>query len=116
MMFDYTNVPPESCDFYGVVPLIDLPNGERMFLEIDGKPIVIFNIGGQFYAIDDTCTHDDGPLGDGELEGFEIVCPRHGAQFDVRTGQVTQMPAVADIAAYPVRVEDGVIMIGVPKE
>jgi 3-phenylpropionate/trans-cinnamate dioxygenase ferredoxin subunit len=115
-MFDYTKVPPELCDFYGVAPLLDLPNGERMFLEIDEKPIVIFNIGGQFYAIDDTCTHDEGPLGDGELEGYEIVCPRHGAQFDVRTGQVTQMPAVVDIAAYPVRVEDGVIMIGIPKE
>ncbi len=56
--------------------------------------IVVFNIAGQFFAIGDVCTHDDGPLGDGELEGYEIVCPRHGAHFDVRTGKAIRLPAV----------------------
>jgi 3-phenylpropionate/trans-cinnamate dioxygenase ferredoxin subunit len=77
---------------------------------------VIFNIAGQLFAIGDVCTHDDGPLGDGDLEGFNIVCPRHGAEFDVRTGQVVQMPAVVDIPAYPVKVVDAMIRLGIPKE
>jgi nitrite reductase/ring-hydroxylating ferredoxin subunit len=55
-------------------------------------------------------------LGDGDIEGFNVVCPRHGAEFDVRTGKVTSMPAVVDIPAYPVRVVDGMIELGVPKE
>lgn len=115
-MFDYTRLPPETCEFVEIAPSDDLPNGERLFVEINSRPIVVLNIAGQFYAIDDVCTHDEGPLGDGDVEGFEIVCPRHGAQFDVRSGQVTQMPAVVDISAYPVRVENGMILIGIPKE
>ena len=83
---------------------------------MEGKSIVIVNIAGQFFAIADVCTHDDGPLGDGDIEGFNIVCPRHGGEFDVRTGQAVQMPAVVDIPAYPVRVVDGTIQLGIPKE
>jgi len=77
---------------------------------------VIFNIAGEYYAIADLCSHDDGPLGDGELEGFDINCPRHGAKFDVRTGDVLSLPAIVDIPAYPVRVRDGQIEIGLPVE
>jgi 3-phenylpropionate/trans-cinnamate dioxygenase ferredoxin subunit len=76
----------------------------------------VFNIGGQLYAIADVCSHDDGPLGDGDLEGMEVVCPRHGARFDVRDGKVTSLPAAIDIPAYPVRVVDGQIEIGLPPE
>jgi 3-phenylpropionate/trans-cinnamate dioxygenase ferredoxin subunit len=85
-------------------------------VEVEGESIVIFNIAGQFFAIGDICSHDDGPLGDGDLEGYNIVCPRHGAEFDVRTGEVKSMPAVVDIPAYPVKVEGGMITIGLPKE
>ena len=59
--------------------------------------------------------HDDGPLGDGDLEGYNIVCPRHGAEFDVKTGKAVQLPAAVDIPAYPVRVKDGTIYLGMPK-
>jgi 3-phenylpropionate/trans-cinnamate dioxygenase ferredoxin subunit len=114
-MFNYVETAPETCDFYEIAPADDLPNGERLFVEIDDKQIVIFNIAGDFYAIGDVCTHDDGPLGDGDLEGFHVVCPRHGAEFDVRTGEAIQMPAVVDIPAYPIRVVDGMIEIGMPK-
>ena len=115
-MFNYKQLEEEEVDYLEIAPESELPSGERMFVDIGDTPIVIFNIAGQFYAIGDVCTHDDGPLGDGELEEFNIVCPRHGAEFDVRTGKVTSMPAVVDIPAYPVRLVDGMIEIGIPKE
>lgn len=115
-MFNYTTFDESKIEFAEIAPASELPNGERLYLEIDGRAIVIFNIAGQLFAIGDICTHDDGPLGDGDLEGFNIVCPRHGAEFDVRTGQVVQMPAVVDIPAYPVKVVDGMIQVGIPKE
>ncbi|MCJ7434774.1 MAG: non-heme iron oxygenase ferredoxin subunit, partial [Anaerolineales bacterium] len=92
-MFNYTQADPSKVEYIEIAPASELPNGGRLFVEIADKPIVIFNIADQFFAIGDVCTHDDGPLGDGDLEGYNIVCPRHGAQFDVRTGQAVQMPA-----------------------
>jgi len=115
-MFNYITLEESKIEFVDIAPASELPSGERLFLEIEGKAIVIFNIADQLFAIGDVCTHDDGPLGDGDLEGYNIVCPRHGAEFDVRTGKVMQMPAVVDIPAYPVRVVDGMIQVGVPKE
>jgi len=115
-MFNYTTFDETKADFVDIAPVSELPNGERLFVDLGDKPIVIFNIADHFFAIGDVCTHDDGPLGDGMLEGFNIICPRHGAEFDVRTGKVMQMPAVVDIPAYPVRVVDGVLQVGVPKE
>ncbi len=114
---NYTELSPSQCEFIPIASVDDLPSGERMFVEIDGEPIVIFNIAGKFFAIGDVCSHDDGPLGDGTLEeGHEISCPRHGAHFDVRTGRALSLPAVEDIPAFPVRVKDGEIEIGVPLE
>lgn len=115
-MFNYTTFEESKLDFVEIAPASELPNGERLFVEVADKPLVIFNIAGQFFAIGDVCTHDDGPLGDGTIEDFNIVCPRHGGEFDVRTGKVMQMPAVVDIPAYPVRVVDGTIQVGIPKE
>ena len=114
-MFNYTQ-HESQVEFVKIAPVNEVPSGERLFIEIDGKPIVIFNLAGNLYAIGDVCTHDDGPLGDGDLEGFNIVCPRHGAEFDVKTGKAVQMPAVVDIPAYSVRVVDGMIQVGIPKE
>ena len=93
----------------------DLPDGERLFLDINQVPVVLFNIGGSYYAMVDACTHDDGPLGEGDLEGFEIVCPRHGARFDVRTGKVLSPPAVIDDRTFPVLIDGNEIKIGLPK-
>jgi len=103
-------------DFIEVADLAEIPDGERLILEIDELPVVIFNIAGQFYAVDDCCTHDDGPLGDGTREGFQIVCPRHGARFDLQTGKVLSYPAAKDINIYPVRVASGKIELGLPKQ
>lgn len=115
-MFNYTAHDESKLEFVEISPASELPSGERLFVDIGNKPIVIFNIAGQFFAIGDVCTHDDGPLGDGALEENNIICPRHGAEFDVRTGQAMQMPAVIDIPAYPVQVRDGNIFLGIPKE
>ena len=94
----------------------DLEPGRVKVVEIGDERIALCNVDGTFYAIDDECSHDGGPLGEGDLEGFNVICPRHGAEFDVRTGKVVQLPAVEDIPAYPVQVRDGMIFVGVPKE
>ena len=115
-MFNYTTIDESKIEFVEIAPVSELPNGERLFVEIEGKPLVIFNIADRFFSIGDVCSHDDGPVGEGDIEGYNITCPRHGAQFDIRTGKVVQMPAVVDIPAYPVKVVDGMIQVGAPKE
>ena len=73
--------------------------------EVDERLVVVVHVEGLFYCIDDVCTHDGGPLGDGELCGFEIACPRHGAKFDVRTGAALTMPATEATAAHEIKVD-----------
>lgn len=115
-MFNYTKVNPDQCEFVAVAESDEVQDGDRLRFEIDWQSIVIFRIAGELYAIGDVCSHDDGPLGDGELDGYEIACPRHGARFDVRSGEVKSPPAAVDIPAYPVREEAGEIYIGLPLE
>lgn len=91
----------------------EFPSGERLFITFGDYPIVIFNIAGDYYAIADICTHDDGPLGEGDIEGHEIICPRHGARFDIRTGEVLALPAIKEVPSFPMRVRDGMLEIGV---
>lgn len=85
-----------------------LPGEHKLAWDGD-TPIAVFNIDGDLYAIADVCTHDGGDLADGELFGHAIECPRHGARFDVRTGAVLAPPAVEPTAAFPVKVEDGIV-------
>ena len=115
-MYNYTKLLESEAEFFDILPADQLPAGERLFIEIEGQSAVIFNIAGELFAIADVCSHDDGPVGEGELDEFAITCPRHGAQFDVRSGKVLQMPAVVDIPAYPVRVVNGRIQLGVPRK
>ncbi len=115
-MYNYTVVNPDKCEFVKVTRTIEVSNGERIFFEIDDLSIVLFNISGDYFAIENVCSHDDGPIGEGNLEQFTIICPRHGARFDVRTGKVLSLPAFLDIPAYPVRVVDGQIEVGIPIE
>ena len=114
-MFNYIPLDPSKIKFYEILLADQLPLGERMFLEIEGKSIVLLNLAGKLFAIGDVCTHDNGPVGDGEVDGYEVVCPRHGARFDIRTGKASSLPAVVDIPAYPVRVVGAMIEIGIPK-
>jgi 3-phenylpropionate/trans-cinnamate dioxygenase ferredoxin component len=113
-LLNYTKLDPAICEFVPIADSQEIADGDRLLVEIDHLPIVIFRIGGMLFAIGDVCSHDDGPLGDGELENFEIICPRHGARFDVRDGAVKSLPAVVDIPAYPIREINGEIQIGIP--
>jgi 3-phenylpropionate/trans-cinnamate dioxygenase ferredoxin subunit len=115
-MFDYHELAEEEIEYVGVADVDELQSGDRLFIEIDGTMIALFNLNGEYFAIQDVCSHDDGPVAEGELEGYEIVCPRHGARFDVRSGEVLSLPAAVDIPAYPVRVEGSEIQIGVPRQ
>ncbi len=101
--------------YYRVTPLEDFPTGERLFLEIGNHPIVIFNVGSEYFATGDICTHDGGEIGDGELDGEEIICPRHGARFNIHSGKAITLPAVTDIPVYPLRLVDGYLEIGIPE-
>lgn len=101
-------------EFVKVARVSDLLPGERLWYDFEEETVILFNIDGNYYCIDDICTHDGGPLADGPLEGCEVICPRHGARFDVRTGEATAMPAVAGVRAYEVRVEGDDILVESP--
>jgi 3-phenylpropionate/trans-cinnamate dioxygenase ferredoxin subunit len=81
---------------------------------VEGHAVLVCNVGGDFYALADTCTHDRGPLGEGRLRGHHIECPRHGSRFDVRDGAAKTPPAVRAVATYPVRVRDEAIEVRLP--
>jgi len=99
-------------DFVTITTTDQLKPGERIIVEIGSRWIAVFNVDGQYYAIEDRCTHDDGPLADGELYGCEIECPRHGARFDIRTGKVTARPALVDVPIYEVRIVGNDVQLG----
>ncbi|HEX6385072.1 MAG TPA: non-heme iron oxygenase ferredoxin subunit [Anaerolineae bacterium] len=101
-------------EFVKVAKVEDIPPGGRLWYDFEDETVVIFNIDGHFYCIADVCTHDGGPLEEGEIEGYEVECPRHGARFDVRTGDAVALPAVAPVETYEVKVEDGVIYVESP--
>jgi 3-phenylpropionate/trans-cinnamate dioxygenase ferredoxin subunit len=82
-----------------------VPGRVRLVTGPDDQRLAVCNVDGAYYAIEDVCTHDGGSLDQGELEGDEIECPRHGARFDVRTGRATLMPAVMPVQTFAVRVE-----------
>lgn len=92
----------------------ELQPGERKVVELNGGIFVaVFRVGDQYFAIEDVCTHDDGPLGDGEIDGFEVECPRHGGRFDMRTGDAVGFPAVKAVERYEVTIEGGEVFIAV---
>lgn len=79
--------------------------------EVGDDGVLVCRIAGRYYAVEDRCSHDDGPLGDGTLEGERVICPRHGAAFDVATGAALSMPAVVPIRTFQVKVEDGAVWV-----
>jgi len=91
----------------------ELAPGEKKQIDIDGLEIALFNVDGQYYAIEDVCTHDGAPLAHGKFTGEEIICPRHGARFNVRTGQALCLPAVEPVETYKVKVEGSDILVEV---
>lgn len=91
--------------FVKVGKIDEVPPGSAKVYEVEGRAVAVCNVGGDLYAVDDVCTHDEGSLDQGALDGFEIECPRHGARFDVRSGDVVALPAVLPIDTFKVRVE-----------
>src|SRR5256885_14066792 len=98
-------------EFMTVATIDELPSGERIVVEAKDRYIAIFNVDGKLYAIEDRCTHDDGPLAEGELFGTIIECPRHGATFDITTGKQLSFPAITPVPRYDVRVVGNDIQI-----
>lgn len=92
----------------------ELPLGKTKLSQVNGERILLCRLAeNEVCAIEDSCSHDDGPLGEGELKEAVIECPRHGAQFDVRTGKALRMPAASPIETFPARINDGWIEINV---
>lgn len=101
-------------EFVKVAIKSDIAEGQVKTCQVGSKRVVVCNVGGDYYAIEDVCTHDGAPLGAGELIDCQIECPRHGARFDVRTGKVTCLPAVIPVATYPVEVRGNELWVAVP--
>ena len=89
----------------------EIPDQRVALFHVGDHEVAVCNVGGEFYAIDNVCTHDGGALDQGELEGDEIECPRHGARFDVRSGQATQLPAFEPVETHPVRVDGDQVQV-----
>jgi 3-phenylpropionate/trans-cinnamate dioxygenase ferredoxin component len=96
-----------------VCPVDELPPGEVKIVRAGELAIGVFNLGGEYYAIEDRCSHDDGPLCEGDFDPEDgiVVCPRHGATFDIRSGRALTLPAYEPVDVYPVRVVDGMIKL-----
>ena len=88
-----------------------LADGEHVLVDVDGVEVAVFNLGRQYYAIENVCPHDGAEIAGGEIIGDQIVCPRHGARFCLKTGEVKAPPAYENIASFPLRVVDGKIQI-----
>ena len=99
-----------------VCPLDELPPGEVKIVSAGDLAIGVYNAGGQLYAIEDRCSHDDGPLaeGDWDPETYVAICPRHGANFDIRSGDALTLPAFEPVETYAVRVDGGMIKVELP--
>ncbi len=113
-MYNYRNLSDEKLEYIAVATMDELGDGDRLVVEIDRVGVVLFKVEGKYFAIGDVCSHDDGPIAEGELDGLEIACPRHGARFALQSGKALALPAVVDIPAYPVRVEGEEILVGLP--
>jgi 3-phenylpropionate/trans-cinnamate dioxygenase ferredoxin subunit len=98
-------------DWITVARAAELAPGAWRTVDVDGVQIALFNIAGEFYAIEDVCTHDGGILTGGRVEGDQIVCPRHGAHFCIKTGAALSAPAYEPTATFPVRLENGEVQI-----
>jgi 3-phenylpropionate/trans-cinnamate dioxygenase ferredoxin subunit len=88
-----------------------LSDNEHIVVDVDGTDVVIFKLADRLYALEDVCTHDGGDIACGQIEGDEIICPRHGARFCIKTGKVKSAPAYEDIECFPLRIEGGMVQI-----
>lgn len=96
-----------------VAEVTDIPEGQAKKVLVKRQKIAIFHVDGGFYAIDDTCTHADASLSEGEIMGCQVACPLHGAKFDIKTGEALTFPAVTPVETYKVVVEGNDILLEV---
>jgi 3-phenylpropionate/trans-cinnamate dioxygenase ferredoxin component len=96
-----------------VCPVEELPPGEMKLVHAGEISVGVYNCDGSYYALEDRCSHDDGPLVEGDWEPDEcvVVCPRHGSRFDIETGRALTLPAYLPVETFPVRVEDGLVKV-----
>ena len=99
--------------FVKVAKTSEIADQSATCVEVEGKQIALFNLGGEFYAIDDTCTHRGGPLSEGSVDGDQVECPWHGAHFNIKSGEVTGPPALEGVTKYTVRLVGDAIEIEV---
>jgi 3-phenylpropionate/trans-cinnamate dioxygenase ferredoxin subunit len=94
----------------------EIPPGEVKIVRAGELAIGVYNLNGEYYAIEDRCSHDDGPLAEGDFEPDDgvAICPRHGSRFDIRTGRPLTLPAYLPVETFEVKVEDGVVKVAVP--
>ncbi len=102
-----------AAKFIAVAKTADIPEGQAREVEAGGRAIALCRVEGQFYAVENVCTHADEPLAPCRLEGHSIECPRHGARFDVRNGEVLRMPAAFPLATLETRVEGDTVLVKV---
>ncbi|MGB1110134.1 MAG: non-heme iron oxygenase ferredoxin subunit [Gammaproteobacteria bacterium] len=95
----------DVCATNGIAP------GEWLVVDVDGVDVAVFNVDGEFHAIEDVCTHDGACLTGEAIEGEEVICPRHGARFNIKTGKALTAPAYEDVASLPVQIVDGRIQV-----
>ena len=98
-------------EYLRVARTAEVAPGAMKRVMVAGHAVALVNLGGEFLAIDDTCSHEEASLSQGTLSGEVVVCPKHGARFNVRTGRVLALPAVRSVAVYPVRVEGDEILV-----
>ena len=98
-------------DWIDVIDQDALADGEHVVVDVDGTEVAVFKLDGSFYAIEDVCTHDGAEIASGELDGDEIICPRHGARFCIKTGAFKTAPAYEDIDSFPTRIEQGRVQV-----
>ena len=98
-------------EFIEVCGTGDVPDPGKHYVEVDDRLVVLFHVEGEYFCIDDVCTHDGGPLGEGKLEDHTIACPRHGAKFSIRDGAALTMPATELTAAHEVKVEGDKVFV-----
>jgi 3-phenylpropionate/trans-cinnamate dioxygenase ferredoxin component len=98
-------------DFVAVAKVSEVEEGKMKVVRVGDAPVGLTKVEGEFFAFADVCTHDDGPVAEGELDEYIIECPRHGAKFDIRTGKVRQLPAVVPIPVYAVTVEGDTVLV-----
>ncbi len=98
-------------EFKTVCPLQELGPGQVKWCSLDGQDIALYNVSGEVFASEDQCSHGKTSLSEGELDGYEIECPLHQGSFDVRTGQPVALPCIKPIQIYPVKVDNGQILV-----